>query len=86
MKEIPTYTPDFEEYIRQGEPDKKETRERILRYLKGRPWADNEQLSKVLKISMSTARYHLRKLQAEGIIARHYGIGDRGNCWEIIKE
>jgi DNA-binding CsgD family transcriptional regulator len=24
MKEIPTYTPDFEEYIRQGEPDKKE--------------------------------------------------------------
>ena len=24
MKELPTYTPDFEEYIRQGEPDKKE--------------------------------------------------------------
>ena len=24
MKELPTYTPDFEEYIHQGEPDKKE--------------------------------------------------------------
>ena len=24
MKELPTYKPDFEEYIRQGEPDKKE--------------------------------------------------------------
>ena len=24
MKELPTYTPNFEEYIRLGEPDKKE--------------------------------------------------------------
>ena len=159
MKELPTYTPDFEEYIRQGEPDKKEraqiwrtaiglqqvdgletseylkelarrniegeisidevnnllseyynskkgsnreniytyerhyekpasrtTRERILNILQGRPWADNKQLSYVLHISMSTVRYHLRKLQKDGIIVRHYGIGDRGNCWEIIKE
>ena len=158
MKELPTYTPDFEEYIRQGEPDKKEraqiwrtaiglqqvdgletseylrelakrniegelsleevnnllneyykskrdtfktsiytyerqydliprtTRERLLNFLKGRPWADNKQLSYVLHISMSTVRYHLRKLQKEGVIVHHYGSGDRGNCWDIIKE
>ena len=158
MKELPTYTPDFEEYIRQGEPDKKEraqiwrtaiglqqvdgletseylkelakkniegeisfdevgallneyyqskrktcdanaytyehhyasiprtTRERILNYLRGRSWADNKQLSYVLHISMSTVRYHLRKLQKDGFIVRYYDKGYRGNCWEIIKE
>ena len=158
MKELPTYTPDFEEYIRQGEPDKREraqiwrtaiglqqvdgldvseylkalakrniegeisidevnhllneyhkskcgthnksvytyerhyapvsrtTRERLLSYLHGRPWADNKQLSYVLKISMSTVRYHLRKLQNEGFIVRCYSEGYRGDTWEIIKE
>ena len=158
MRELPTYTPDFEEYIRQGEPDKKErariwrtaiglqqvdglevsdylkelaqkniegeisidevnallnkyyqekrgsrqksaytyerisspaprtTRERVLNFLKGRAWADNKQISYVLRISMSTVRYHLRKLQKDGIIVRHYGEGERGNCWDIIKE
>ena len=159
MKELPTYTPDFEEYIRQGEPDKKEraqiwrtaiglqqvdgletseylkelarrniegeisidevnnllseyynskqgpnreniytykrhydkpasrtTRERLLSYLHGRPWADNKQLSYVLQISMSTLRYHLRKLQKDGIIVRYYSEGIRAHYWEIIKE
>ena len=157
MKELPTYTPDFEEYIRQGEPDKKEraqiwrtaiglqqvdglevseyfketvkrniegeisidevqklidehykckddlyregvyiyereyvpaplaTRERLLNYLKGRPWADNVQLSFVLKVSISTIRYHLRKLQKEGTIIRYHSEGVRGDFWEIIQ-
>ena len=158
MKEFPAYIPDFEEYIRQGEPDKKEraqiwrtaiglqqvdgletseylkelarrniegelsleevdnllkeyhkskhesfsantytyehqynpiprtTRERLLNLLKGRPWADDKQLSYILRISLSTVKYHLRKLQKEGFIVRYYSIGNRGNCWEIIKE
>ncbi len=158
MKELPTYTPDFEEYIRQGEPDKKEraqlwrtaiglqqvdglevsdylkelakkniegelsledvnnllneyhkskrdtlktsvytyerqydliprtTRERLLNFLKGRPWADDKQLSYVLHISISTVKYHLRKLQKEGIIVRCNSEGYRGDTWEIIKE
>lgn len=157
MKEIPTYTPDFEEYIRQGEPDKKEraqiwrtaiglqqvdglevsdylkelakrdiegeisleeltkllneyhrskrstckrkkttysyerqynpvprtTRERIIGYLRGRPWADNKQLSYVLHISMSTVRYHLRKLQKEGIIVCSWD-PSKGRCRDVI--
>ena len=100
MKELPTYTPDFGSYTRMKEagtdgfpyerlpnrPASRTTRERLLSYLHGRPWADNKQLSYVLHISMSTVRYHLRKLQKDGIIVRHYGMGDRGNCWEIIKE
>jgi DNA-binding transcriptional ArsR family regulator len=159
MKEMPTYIPDFEEYIRQGEPDKKEraqiwrtaiglqqvdgletseylkelakkdiegelsledvknllneyhkskrdtlktsvytyerqydliprrtTRERLLNFLKGRPWADNKQLSFVLNISISTVRYHLRKLQKDGVIVRYHSEGYRGDTWEIIKE
>ena len=158
MKELPTYTPDFEEYIRQVEPDKREraqiwrtaiglqqvdglqvsdylkelaqkniegeitidevqkllnehykskratpqefvstyvrssapdprtTRERMLRFLKGRPWADNKQLANILQISMSTVRYHRRKLQQEGIIVRSYSEGCRGNCWDIVQE
>lgn len=99
MKELPTYTPDFSGYTRMKEagtdgfpyeiyysPTPKTTRERLLKCLYVRPWADDKQLSYILNISTSTVKYHLRKLQKEGFIVRHSGIGDRGNCWEIIKE
>ena len=99
MKELPTYIPEYWGYTRMKEagtdglpyerhytPVPRTTRERLLCFLHGRPWADNKQLSYVLHISMSTVRYHLRKLQNEGFIVRHYGVGDRGNCWDIIKE
>ena len=100
MKELPTNTPDFWSYTRMKEagtdgfpykrlpdrPASRTTRERLLSYLYGRPWADNKQLSYVLQISMGTVRYHLRKLQKDGIIVRYYSEGLRGNYWEIIKE
>ena len=99
MKELPTYTPDFWSYTRMKEAGTdgfpyerhdtlphRTTRERILNILRCRPWADNKQLSYVLHISMSTVRYHLRKLQKDGIIVRYCSEGIRGNYWEIIKE
>ena len=100
MKELPTYTPDFWSYTRMKEagtdgfpyerhydkPASRTTRERLLSYLHGRPWADNKQLSYVLQISMSTLRYHLRKLQKDGIIVRYYSEGIRAHYWEIINE
>ena len=84
MKEAGTDGFPYERHY--DKPASRTTRERLLSYLHGRPWADNKQLSYVFEISMSTVRYHLRKLQNEGFIVRHYGVGDRGNCWEIIKD
>lgn len=48
MKELPTYTPDFEEYIRQGEPDKKE-RAQIWRTAIGLQQVDGLETSEYLK-------------------------------------
>jgi len=55
MKEIPTYTPDFEEYIRQGEPDKKE-RAQIWRTAIGLQQVDGLEVSEYLK---EVARQHI---------------------------
>ena len=48
MKELPTYTPDFEEYIRQGEPDKKE-RAQIWRTAIGLQQVDGLETSEYLR-------------------------------------
>jgi len=48
MKELPTYTPDFEEYIRQGEPEKKE-RAQIWRTAIGLQQVDGLETSEYLK-------------------------------------
>ncbi len=93
MKELQTYKFDFGEYIRMKEAGTdgfgyeryytspaRTTRERILNYLWSRPYADNKQLSYVMKKSISTVRYHINKLQKEGVITR--GWDDcRGNLW-----
>ena len=55
MKEIPTYTPDFEEYIRQGEPDKKE-RAQIWRTAIGLQQVDGLETSEYLR---EVARQHI---------------------------
>lgn len=55
MKEIPTYTPDFEEYIRQGEPGKKE-RAQIWRTAIGLQQVDGLETSKYLR---EVARQHI---------------------------
>ena len=48
MRELPTYTPDFEEYIRQGEPGKKE-RAQIWRTAIGLQQVDGLETSEYLK-------------------------------------
>lgn len=48
MRELPTYTPDFEEYIRQGEPGKKE-RAQIWRTAIGLQQVDGLETSDYLK-------------------------------------
>ena len=48
MKELPTYTPDFEEYIRQGEPDKKE-RAQIWRTAIGLQQVDGLETSEYMR-------------------------------------
>jgi len=48
MKEFPAYIPDFEEYIRQGEPDKKE-RAQIWRTAIGLQQVDGLEVSDYLK-------------------------------------
>ena len=48
MKDLPTYTPDFEEYIRQGEPGKKE-RAQIWRTAIGLQQVDGLETSEYLK-------------------------------------
>ena len=48
MKELPTYTPDFEEYIRQGAPDKKE-RAQIWRTAIGLQQVDGLEVSEYFK-------------------------------------
>ena len=55
MREIPTYQPDFEEYIRQGEPDKKE-RAQIWRTAIGLQQVDGLETSEYLK---EVARQHI---------------------------
>ena len=55
MKELPTYTPDFEEYIRQGEPDKKE-RAQIWRTAIGLQQVDGLDTSEYLR---EVARKHI---------------------------
>ena len=55
MREIPTYQPDFEEYIRQGEPDKKE-RAQIWRTAIGLQQVDGLETSQYLK---EIARRHI---------------------------
>lgn len=55
MKELPTYTPDFEEYIRQGEPDKKE-RAQIWRTAIGLQQVDGLETSEYLR---DVARQHI---------------------------
>ena len=55
MKELPTYTPDFEEYIRQGEPDKKE-RAQIWRTAIGLQQVDGLETSEYLR---EVARQHI---------------------------
>ena len=51
MKELPTYTPDFEEYIRQGEPDKRE-RAQIWRTAIGLQQVDGLDVSEYFKESV----------------------------------
>ena len=48
MKELPTYSPDFEEYIRQGEPDQKE-RAKIWRTAIGLQQVDGLEVSEYFK-------------------------------------
>jgi fido (protein-threonine AMPylation protein) len=55
MREIPTYQPDFEEYIRQGEPDQKE-RAQIWRTAIGLQQVDGLETSEYLK---EVARQHI---------------------------
>ncbi len=55
MKELPTYTPDFEEYILQGEPDKKE-RAQIWRTAIGLQQVDGLETSEYLR---EVARQHI---------------------------
>ena len=55
MRELPTYTPDFEEYIRQGEPGKKE-RAQIWRTAIGLQQVDGLETSDYLK---QVARQHI---------------------------
>ena len=55
MKELPIYTPDFEEYIRQGEPDKKE-RAQIWRTAIGLQQVDGLETSDYLR---EVARQHI---------------------------
>lgn len=55
MKELPTYTPDFEEYIRQGEPDKKE-RAQLWRTAIGLQQVDGLETSEYLR---EVARQHI---------------------------
>lgn len=55
MRELPTYTPDFEEYIRQGEPDKKE-RAQIWRTAIGLQQVDGLETSEYLR---EVARRHI---------------------------
>ena len=55
MKELPTYQPDFEEYIRQGEPDKKE-RAHIWRTAIGLQQVDGLETSEYLR---EVARKHI---------------------------
>ncbi|MBO6074926.1 MAG: Fic family protein, partial [Paludibacteraceae bacterium] len=55
MRELPTYTPDFEEYIRQGEPGKKE-RAQIWRTAIGLQQVDGLETSDYLK---QVARKHI---------------------------
>ena len=50
MRELPTYTPDFEEYIRQVEPGKKE-RAQIWRTAIGLQQVDGLETSDYLKQS-----------------------------------
>ena len=49
MKELPTYTPDFEEYIRQGEPDKKERAQICWRTAIGLQQVDGLEVSEYFK-------------------------------------
>ena len=55
MRELPTYTPDFEEYIRQGEPGKKE-RAQIWRTAIGLQQVDGLETSEYLR---DVARQHI---------------------------
>lgn len=55
MRELPTYTPDFEEYIRQGEPGKKE-RAQIWRTAIGLQQVDGLETSEYLR---QVARQHI---------------------------
>lgn len=55
MRELPTYQPDFEEYIRQGEPGKKE-RAQIWRTAIGLQQVDGLETSEYLK---DVARQHI---------------------------
>ena len=55
MKELPTYIPDFEEYIRQGEPDKKE-RAQLWRTAIGLQQVDGLETSEYLR---EVARQHI---------------------------
>ena len=55
MKELPTYQPDFEEYIRQGEPGKKE-RAQIWRTAIGLQQVDGLETSEYLR---DVARQHI---------------------------
>ncbi len=55
MKELPAYTPDFEEYIRQGEPDQKE-RAQIWRTAIGLQQVDGLETSEYLR---EVARQHI---------------------------
>ena len=55
MRELPTYTPEFEEYIRQGEPDKKE-RAQIWRTAIGLQQVDGLETSEYLR---EVARQHI---------------------------
>ena len=69
MKEFPTYTPDFEEYIRQGEPDKKE-RAQIWRTAIGLQQVDGLETSEYLR-DLLNREMHLDWKSPSSTLARN---------------
>ena len=83
MKELPTYTPDFEEYIRQGEPDKKE-RAQIWRTAIGLQQVDGLETSEYLR---EVARQHIEGditlKDVKSLIDSYYKTEDARNSEDV---
>jgi len=96
MKELPTYTPDFEEYLRQGEPDVTEkvtnVTENVIEKLTKRqrqivktvaqyPHTTTSMMAQKLNVSLMTIRRDIEKMSH---LIRHVG-PDKGGHWEMIE-